>query len=195
MLCSRCVWSRHRQTLAILPSYWSRAVWDRALQPCELGLRRVVYFPLYQCELNPIEPIWAQIKGPLCDSELCLPLSVTRSWFFLSTHILNTVVKHRDRFVVTIHKRMLGSVGSWGEVVQSWLLGYSQYNPEDSSEHHTRRRENLKSHIAEEKSRVRNATLIGCWLTGEWHVDPNTVITHSENIILSDILNICKFFC
>jgi hypothetical protein len=23
-----------------------------------------------------------------------------------------------------------------------------QYNPEDSSEHHTRRRENLKSHIA-----------------------------------------------
>jgi len=26
---------------------------------------------------------------------------------------------------------------------------------------------------AEEKSRVRNATLIGCWLTGEWHVDPN----------------------
>jgi hypothetical protein len=25
-----------------------------------------------------------------------------------------------------------------------------QYNPEDSSEHHTRRRENLKSHILEE---------------------------------------------
>jgi len=24
-----------------------------------------------------------------------------------------------------------------------------QYNPEDNSEHHTRRRENLKSHIAE----------------------------------------------
>jgi hypothetical protein len=24
-----------------------------------------------------------------------------------------------------------------------------QYNPEDSSEHHTRRRENLKSHIVE----------------------------------------------
>jgi hypothetical protein len=26
-----------------------------------------------------------------------------------------------------------------------------QYNPEDSSEHHTRRRENLKSHIEEGK--------------------------------------------
>jgi hypothetical protein len=31
--------------------------------------------------------------------------------------------------------------------VQSCLLGWTrQYNPEDSSEHHTRRRENLKSH-------------------------------------------------
>jgi hypothetical protein len=35
--------------------------------------------------------------------------------------------------------------------VQSCLLGYTvvstrQYNPEDSSEHHTRRRESLKSH-------------------------------------------------
>jgi hypothetical protein len=27
-----------------------------------------------------------------------------------------------------------------------------QYNPEDSSEHHTRRRENLKSHTAERLS-------------------------------------------
>jgi hypothetical protein len=29
----------------------------------------------------------------------------------------------------------------------SSLFMYEQYNPEDSSEHHTRRRENLKSHI------------------------------------------------
>jgi hypothetical protein len=38
-----------------------------------------------------------------------------------------------------------------------------QYNPEDSSEHHTRRRENLKSHICFNKYKVYLYVHIPLW--------------------------------
>jgi hypothetical protein len=37
-----------------------------------------------------------------------------------------------------------------------------QYNPEDSSEHHTRRRENLKSHVTNAVGRARSLHIM--WL-------------------------------
>jgi hypothetical protein len=53
--------------------------------------------------------------------------------------------------------------------VQSCLLGYKatrQYNPEDSSEHHTRRRENLKSHI------TLSVVLYGCEIWSPTIINP-----------------------
>jgi hypothetical protein len=52
----------------------------------------------------------------------------------------------------TAYIRMMEAVRTSETSVDNYFT--RQYSPEDSSEHHTRRRENLKSHTVSEKLKV-----------------------------------------
>jgi hypothetical protein len=52
-----------------------------------------------------------------------------------------------------------------------------QYNPEDSSEHHTRRRENLKSHVLDSFLTQIQSNVLHCYMFKTWNASSNYHLT------------------